>query len=89
MELHRGEELSEIGFGYYALSGVYGKKDSESFVALIRRTHDLGVTFFGTADIYGPTEEVLETLQAIQAEMRERFLPLVGAEPVPESVSRA
>jgi aryl-alcohol dehydrogenase-like predicted oxidoreductase len=56
---HRGEKLSEIGFGCYALSGAYGKKESDPFVKLIRRAHDLGVTFFDTADIYGPAEEVL------------------------------
>jgi aryl-alcohol dehydrogenase-like predicted oxidoreductase len=56
---HRGEKLSEIGLGCYALSGAYGKKEAEPFVTLIRRAHDLGVTFFDTADIYGPAEEVL------------------------------
>lgn len=56
---HRGEKLSEIGLGCYALSGAYGKKESEPFATLIRRAHDLGVTFFDTADIYGPAEEVL------------------------------
>jgi aryl-alcohol dehydrogenase-like predicted oxidoreductase len=56
---HRGEELSEIGLGCYALSGAYGQKDPEQFAALIRRAYDLGVTLFDTADIYGPAEEVL------------------------------
>jgi aryl-alcohol dehydrogenase-like predicted oxidoreductase len=56
---HRGEKLPEIGLGCYALSGAYGKRESEPFVKLIRRAHDLGVTFFDTADIYGPAEEVL------------------------------
>lgn len=57
--LHRGETLSEIGLGCYALSGVYGPKDPESFVGLLRQAHDWGVTFFDTAGIYGPAEEVL------------------------------
>jgi aryl-alcohol dehydrogenase-like predicted oxidoreductase len=57
--VHRGEKLSEIGFGCYALSGAYGQKDPEQFVALVRRAYDLGVTLFDTADIYGPAEEVL------------------------------
>jgi aryl-alcohol dehydrogenase-like predicted oxidoreductase len=56
---HRGESLSEIGFGCYALSGAYGQRDPERFLALIQRAYDLGVTFFDTADIYGPAEEVL------------------------------
>lgn len=56
---HKGEALSEIGIGCYALSGVYGKKDAEQFVGLLRRAYDLGVTFFDTADVYGPAEEIL------------------------------
>ena len=56
---HRGESLSEIGLGCYALSGAYGQRDPERFLALIQRAYDLGVTFFDTADIYGPAEEVL------------------------------
>jgi aryl-alcohol dehydrogenase-like predicted oxidoreductase len=56
---HGGERLSEIGIGCYALSGVYGRKDPEQFVGLVRRAAELGVTFFDTADVYGPGEEIL------------------------------
>ena len=34
-----------------------------------------------------PASEALEALQGIQAEIRERFLPLVAAKPPPESAS--
>jgi aryl-alcohol dehydrogenase-like predicted oxidoreductase len=57
--VHRGEKLSEIGLGCYALSGAYGHKDPESFVGLLRQAHEWGVTFFDTAGIYGPAEEIL------------------------------
>ncbi len=56
---HKTETISEIGFGCYALSGAYGKKEPQQFVALIRRACDLGVTFFDTADQYGLAEEIL------------------------------
>jgi len=56
---HQGEKVSAIGIGCYALSGAYGGKDPEQFAAMVRRAHDLGVTFFDTADVYGPAEEVL------------------------------
>ncbi len=56
---HRGETLSEIGIGCYALSGVYGRKDPEQFIGLVRRAAELGITFFDTADVYGPGEEIL------------------------------
>ena len=57
--IHKDERLSEIGIGCYALSGVYGKKDPEQFIGLLRQAYNLGVTFFDTADIYGPAEEIL------------------------------
>jgi aryl-alcohol dehydrogenase-like predicted oxidoreductase len=56
---HKTETLSEIGIGCYAMSGAYGPKDPQRFVDLIRRGFDLGVTFFDTADQYGPAEEIL------------------------------
>lgn len=57
--LHNGEKLSEIGWGGYALSGSYGKKDPDAFVNVIHRAYELGVNFFDVADIYGPAEEIL------------------------------
>jgi aryl-alcohol dehydrogenase-like predicted oxidoreductase len=57
--VHRGETLSEIGMGCYAISGVYGKRDPKSFVGLLRQAYESGVTLFDTADSYGPAEEIL------------------------------
>ena len=56
---HGGERLSEIGVGCYAVGGVYGPRDPEAFIGVLRRAYELGVTFFDTADVYGPGEEVL------------------------------
>ncbi len=55
---------SRLGFGCYALSGAYGAgREAEAraggWEALIRRAHDLGVTFFDTAEVYGGAEEIL------------------------------
>ena len=57
--IHREEMLSEIGIGCYALSGVYGKKEPGQFAAMLRRAYELGVTFFDTAAVYGPAEQIL------------------------------
>ncbi|MBD3336253.1 MAG: aldo/keto reductase [Candidatus Eisenbacteria bacterium] len=54
-----GKPLSVLGVGCYALSGAYGPKDPEAFGAMLRRAHELGVTYFDTADVYGSAEEVL------------------------------
>jgi aryl-alcohol dehydrogenase-like predicted oxidoreductase len=56
---HNSEKISEIGLGWYALSGAYGKKDPRQFIGIVKRAYDLGVTFFDVADIYGPAEQIL------------------------------
>ena len=49
--------VSEIGLGCMSLTGAYGATGGPSrddAIALIRRAVDLGVTFFDTAEVYGP-----------------------------------
>ncbi|NIW45388.1 MAG: aldo/keto reductase [candidate division Zixibacteria bacterium] len=57
--VHNHVKISEIGWGGYALSGVYGKKNLDQFENVIRRAYDLGVNFFDVADSYGPAEKIL------------------------------
>jgi len=48
-------EVSAIGLGCMGLSANYGDPvDIEHGVSLIRGAHDQGVTFFDTAEAYGP-----------------------------------
>lgn len=57
-----GPEVSAIGLGCMGLNFAYGPAvDKQSGVALIRAAFDLGVTFFDTAEAYGPftNEEVV------------------------------
>jgi aryl-alcohol dehydrogenase-like predicted oxidoreductase len=50
-----GLEVSEIGLGCMGMSFGYGPaKDRQEMVALIRAAVDRGVTFFDTAQVYGP-----------------------------------
>ncbi len=56
---HKDFNLSEIGIGCYALSGVYGRKDPAGFQAMLARACELGVNYFDTADGYGGAEAVL------------------------------
>ncbi|MDH2352225.1 aldo/keto reductase [Bradyrhizobium sp. SSUT112] len=50
-----GLEVSAIGFGCMGLNFGYGHAlGKEDAVSLIRAAHDRGVTFFDTAEIYGP-----------------------------------
>jgi len=50
-----GLEVSEIGLGCMGMSFSYGPpKDTQEMTALIHAAVDQGVTFFDTAEVYGP-----------------------------------
>lgn len=48
-----GFEVSEVGFGAWAIGGSWGEVDDERSMAALGRALDLGVNFFDTADVYG------------------------------------
>ena len=68
-----GLEVSAIGFGCMGLSYGYGPaQEKQQAVSLIRRAFELGVTFFDTAEAYGPftNEEVVgEALAPIRGQV--------------------
>src|SRR5580658_11007874 len=48
-------EVSELGFGCMSISANYGPAaDRNQGIEVIRAAHDKGVTFFDTAEVYGP-----------------------------------
>ena len=50
-----GLEVSALGFGCMGISQSYGLPSSrEDGIAIIRAAVDRGVTFFDTAEVYGP-----------------------------------
>ncbi len=68
-----GLEVSEIGFGCMGISFGYGViADKELSIKLIRKAVELGVTFFDTAEVYGPyiNEELVgEALEPFKGEV--------------------
>lgn len=46
--------VSTLGLGCMGMSEFYGARDDTQSMAVLNRAVDLGVTFFDTADIYGP-----------------------------------
>ena len=50
-----GLEVSELGFGCMGMSFSYGPpKDTKEMTSLLHAAVDRGVTFFDTAEVYGP-----------------------------------
>jgi aryl-alcohol dehydrogenase-like predicted oxidoreductase len=70
-----GWDVSEIGFGAWAIGGAWGETDDEESMAALHAAVDAGVTFFDTADVYGDgrSERLLARL------LRERDERLVVA----------
>jgi aryl-alcohol dehydrogenase-like predicted oxidoreductase len=56
-----GLEVSALGLGCMGMSAFYGDTDEDEAIATIHRALELGVTFFDTAELYGPhtNEELL------------------------------
>ena len=54
-------KVSALGLGCMGMSEFYGPRNDADSLAVLNRAADLGITFFDTADMYGPhhNEELL------------------------------
>ncbi len=95
---HRGQKISEIGVGGYALSGAYGSVNIKGFQAMINRAFELGVNFFDTAESYGNAEKILgETVKpfreqihiATKVGIREGIKPNLSKEYIKDACARS
>lgn len=64
-----GLEVSNVGLGCMGMSRAYGATDRDACLHVLREAVDAGVTFFDTAEVYGPfdNEELLgEALEGVR-----------------------
>jgi aryl-alcohol dehydrogenase-like predicted oxidoreductase len=85
-----GLDVSAIGLGCMGMSWSYGpEKDKQEMIQLIRSAVEQGVTFFDTAEVYGPltNEELLgEALAPFRGEVV--IATKFGLEPAPGDTNR-
>jgi len=67
-----GWDVSEVGFGAWAIGGSWGKVDDAESMATLHRALDLGVNFFDTADVYGDGRSE-RLIARLRRERREPF----------------
>jgi aryl-alcohol dehydrogenase-like predicted oxidoreductase len=54
-----GVQVSEIGFGAWAIGGAYGAVDKHASLQALAKAEELGCNFVDTAAVYGNSEEIL------------------------------
>lgn len=70
-----GPEVSAIGLGCMGMAAFYGQASDEGqATAVIHRALDLGVTFFDTAEMYGPHTNELQLGKALAGRRDQAFV---------------
>ena len=69
-----GPEVSAIGLGCMAMSGLYGPADRTAAIATIHAALDAGITLLDTGDFYGMGHNELLLAEALKGVPRDSYL---------------
>ena len=69
-----GPEVSAIGLGCMAMSGMYGPADRAEAIATIHTALDAGITLLDTGDFYGMGHNELLIAEAVRGRPRDTYL---------------
>lgn len=70
-----GPEVSAIGLGCMGMASFYGQPSDEAqAAAVIHRALDLGLTFFDTAEMYGPHTNEIQIGKALPGRRNQAFV---------------
>ena len=69
-----GPEVSAIGLGCMAMSGMYGPADRADGIATIHAALDAGITLLDTGDFYGMGHNELLIAEAVKGRPRDSYL---------------
>jgi aryl-alcohol dehydrogenase-like predicted oxidoreductase len=70
-----GLEVSALGLGCMGMSFSYGPpKDKQEMISLLRIAVERGITFFDTAEVYGPFISEMKSLIAYYTRAGENYV---------------
>jgi len=83
-------EVSALGLGCMGMSSGYGPAaDKQEMISLIRSAVERGVTFFDTAEAYGPFTNELASTRGRSTSVKPRRLRSVGSSSKPATCSNS